>query len=130
MSGLRIAVSAKKIGGGLRPTRGGFIMGKRRTGRNRTFLQVFLILLLGVLSAFACGAAQTESLPVFTVSSPEELIMAIGPDRIIRIDATALQLPDEEVPFITDYVTQIKVTDGYQLLIHDVANLTIAGAGE
>lgn len=105
-------------------------MGKRRTGRNRTFLQVFLILLLGVLSAFACGAAQTESLPVFTVSSPEELIMAIGPDRIIRIDATALQLPDEEVPFITDYVTQIKVTDGYQLLIHDVANLTIAGAGE
>ena len=40
--------------------------------------------------------------------TPEEFMMAIGPDRIIRIEAEVLQLPNEKVPFASDYVTQQK----------------------
>jgi tetratricopeptide (TPR) repeat protein len=109
-------------------------MVKNKTGWNRYFLwRFFTILLLGALFVLTGGtgsAAPAGSLPVITVSTPEEFMMAIGPDRIIRIEAEVLQLPNEKVPFASDYVTQQEVIDGYQLLIHDVANLTITGAGE
>lgn len=109
-------------------------MVKNKTGWNRYFLwRFFTILLLGALFVLTGGtgsAAPAGSLPVITVSTPEEFMRAIGPDRIIRIEAEVLQLPNEKVPFASDYVTQQEVIDGYQLLIHDVANLTITGAGE
>ncbi len=108
-------------------------MVKNKTGWNRCFLRgIFIILLLGALSVLAGGpggAAAAESLPVITVSTPEEFMKAIGPDRIIRIEAEVLQLPNERVRFTNNYITQEEVIDGYQLLIHDVANLTITGAG-
>lgn len=109
-------------------------MVKNKTGSNRYFLWgFFTILLLGALSGLTGGAgsaAPAESLPVITVSTPEEFMKAIGPDRIIRIEAEVLQLPNEKVRFTNDYITQEEVIDGYQLLIHNVANLTITGAGE
>src|SRR5690606_23928929 len=109
-------------------------MGENKTGRKRYFLRGFFVfLLMGALLVLAGGtgsAAPAGSLPVITVSTPEEFMRAIGPDRIIRIEAEVLQLPNEKVWFTNDYITQEEVIDGYQLLIHDVANLTITGAGE
>src|SRR5690606_41526142 len=67
-----------------------FIMVKNKTGWNRYFLwRFFTILLLGALFVLTGGtgsAAPAGSLPVITVSTPEEFMMAIGPDRIIRIE--------------------------------------------
>lgn len=107
---------------------------KHKTGRDRYsfagFLTVLLMGALLVLTAGTCGAAPAGSLPVITVSTPEEFMKAIGPDRIIRIEAEVLRLPNRKIPFTNDYATQQEVIDGYQLLIHDVANLTITGAGE
>ncbi|HEY8392732.1 MAG TPA: right-handed parallel beta-helix repeat-containing protein [Capillibacterium sp.] len=106
-------------------------MVKEKSGWHRSFLRVFfLYLLLGTFPLFIGDAVQAGSLPVITVSSPEEFIEAIGPDRIIRIETDVLLLPDQLLPIDSEYVTQEEVWDGYQLLIHDVANMTITGAGE
>ncbi|HEY8392733.1 MAG TPA: right-handed parallel beta-helix repeat-containing protein [Capillibacterium sp.] len=101
----------------------------KKSGWNKSFFLLFT-LLIGAFFLFSGGPVQAGSLPVITVSTPEEFIEAIGPDRIIRIEADVLQLPDELLPIDNKYVTQEEVWDGYQLLIQDVANMTITGAGE
>ena len=87
-------------------------------------------LLITFFCLLSSSMARGETTPVITVSSPLELINAIGPDRIIRIDRDVLELPAERVAFNNEFVVQEEVPDGYQLSIRNVSNLTITSVGE
>lgn len=79
---------------------------------------------------------QAESAPedgIYTVSTPDEFIDATGSDRTIHVSGGTLDLStarsygkdtgNEKCAWEEEF-------DGYQLVIHDVKNLTITGDGQ
>lgn len=80
---------------------------------------------LGVsLGPAAPAIAQSRTI---TVQSAEQLIAAIGSNRTIRVAPGSYQL--DRVPRVnTKHVSWQRVHDGWQLIIDNVANLTIEGS--
>ncbi|MBE7440438.1 MAG: right-handed parallel beta-helix repeat-containing protein [Spirochaetales bacterium] len=70
----------------------------------------------------------SSGLPVITVSSTEEFLRSLGPDRVIRLKAGKYILND----FLHEsrYLRRQNVFDGYEYAVVDVKNLTIEGAGK
>ena len=79
---------------------------------------------------------QAESAPedgVYTVSTPDEFIDAIGSDRTIHVSGGTLDLSTARSygkDTGNDKCAWEEEFDGYQLVIHDVKNLTITGDGK
>lgn len=76
---------------------------------------------------------ETEASGVYTVSNVDELIAAMGPDRGIRLDAGTYDLSAASTyaqPTNSDYCYWQETYDGYELVIQNVKNLTITGAGK
>lgn len=92
-----------------------------------------LVLLFTVLPAFAAG-------PEYVVSSRDEFLDAIGPDRTIVIDAGEIilvEIPppgdDESALFPSKHpnphVSYQQEHDGVTVVVSDVSNMTIRGSG-
>ena len=79
---------------------------------------------------------QAESAPedgIYTVSTPDEFIEAIGSDRTIHVSGGTLDLSTARSygkDTGNDKCAWEEEFDGYQLVIHDVKNLTITGDGK
>lgn len=81
--------------------------------------------------------AGTEAIPQdggeFTVSTTDELIAAVGSDRIIRLEEGVFALSSAESYGLDTGNTSCvweETYDGYELVIQNVRNLTITGAGK
>ncbi len=87
---------------------------------------LLLIFLLG--TGWGFGA---RDIAVITVSNEREFIKAIGPDRVIRLQPRVYNLstlnPHEDY---SRYLDWEEVFDGEQLVLIDLENLTIEGAGD
>ena len=80
-------------------------------------------------------AEQTEAVSdgVYRVSDVGELLAAIGPDREIRLEQGTYDLTDATgygKPVDNPYVCWQETYDGDELVIQNVDNLTITGAGQ
>lgn len=111
------------------------IMRVRSTLRLLLSLALVLALLSGFTSALASEASYgTEPDPVITVSTVDELLAAIGPDRTILLAPGVYDLSAAADYGTYDYYEANphywweEVYDGFELVIADVENLTIAAA--
>jgi len=66
---------------------------------------------------------------VITVETPEELVAAIGPERVIRLTADIYDLSKVKQRRLK-HVLWSEVHDGWELVVRDVRNLRIEGAGK
>lgn len=114
-----------------------------------------LLCLTLLLSLTACGAGspgettviataepaqtdptQSESVPedgIYTVSTPDEFIEAIGSDRTIHLNGGTFDLSTARSygkDTGNEKCTWEEEFDGFQLVIHEVKNLTITGDGK
>lgn len=100
--------------------------------KKQLFIQIKIIafMFLATLGLLNYQPVRALSQPIFTVSTPLELINAIGPDRTLQLKTGVFELPSRKINFSNKYVLQQKVNDGYQIVIRNVKNLTISGLGE
>ena len=83
----------------------------------------------------AAAPAQTVAARdgVYTVTNTEELIAAIGPDREIRLAEGTYDFSSADSyaqPTESPYCFWQETYDGFELVVQDVKNLTITGAGK
>lgn len=83
----------------------------------------------------AAAPAQTVAARdgVYTVTNTEELIAAIGPDRKIRLAEGTYDFSSADSyaqPTENPYCFWQETYDGFELVVQDVKNLTITGAGK
>ena len=76
------------------------------------------------------GQPNMDLVKTVTVSNVEDFLGAIGPNRDVRLragDYNLLNAPDYGQPTKSPYYSWEPVFDGYQLVIHNVQNLSIRG---
>ena len=67
---------------------------------------------------------------VLRVSTLDELFAAVAPGAVIELGEGVFTLtPPENAGEINPYCRWVDIYDGYELVIHDVDNLTIRGSG-
>ena len=105
---------------------------------------IMMLLVLGLTAALLAGctstqetvqttaAAQTEASGPITVSTVDELLSAIGPDREIIMEAGSYyldQAADYGLGTDNPYYYWMESGDGYELKLRGVQNLTLRGSG-
>lgn len=95
----------------------------KQIDRKRSYLLIFLWVILIVFS----NPVSAEK-SVITVSNEQEFIAAIGPDRIIKLQPKPYDL--SKPTGNNRYVDWEQIKDGWQMIIKDVANLSIEGLGD